>query len=101
MAKLSLPPANMPVLKLIKFNLLPLHKATAFLNPMDYLSEYTPTLTDFDPGAIPVPLSAVVNALFAPNHVRNINGVNTVANSTPRHRGGGKIVFFACFWGFL
>jgi hypothetical protein len=29
-AKLSLPPADMPVLKLIKFNLPPLHKATAF-----------------------------------------------------------------------
>jgi hypothetical protein len=34
----------MPVLKLIKFNLPSLHKATAFLDPMDYLSEYAPTL---------------------------------------------------------
>jgi hypothetical protein len=41
------------VLKLIKFNLPPLHKSTAFLNPTDYLSEYAPTLPAFDPPAIP------------------------------------------------
>ena len=62
-AKLSLPPTDMPVLKLIKFNLPPLHKATAFLNPTDYLSEHTPTVTGVDPGEISVLPSAVVKAL--------------------------------------
>jgi hypothetical protein len=84
-AKLYLPLANMPVLKLIKFNLPPLHKATAFLNPTDYLSEYAPTVTDFDPGAIPVPPSAVVKAL---GHViltdKEIKSIVLV--HSPRHR---------------
>jgi hypothetical protein len=51
------------VLKHIKFNLPPLHKSTAFLNPTDYLSEYAPTLTAFDPAAIPSPPHAVVKDL--------------------------------------
>jgi hypothetical protein len=63
MEKLSLPSVDMPVSKLIKFTLPPTHKATAFLNPTDYLSEYLPTVTDFDPRAIPVPPPTVVKAL--------------------------------------
>ncbi|KAJ7362810.1 hypothetical protein DFH08DRAFT_1025215 [Mycena albidolilacea] len=62
-ANTCLPPEDLPVLKLIKFNLPPLHKSTAFLNPTDYLSEYAPTLTIFDPAAIPVPPHAVVKNL--------------------------------------
>jgi hypothetical protein len=61
--KLSLPPPHMSIAKLIKFRLPPLHKATAFRNPTDYLSEYAPTVTDFDPGTIPVPPPDVVKAL--------------------------------------
>ena len=45
------------------FNLPPPHKATAILNPTDYLSEYAPIVTNFDTGAIPVPPLAVVKAL--------------------------------------
>ncbi|KAJ7937720.1 hypothetical protein B0H13DRAFT_1852356 [Mycena leptocephala] len=52
-ANACLPPDDLPVLKLIKFNLPPLHKSTAFLNPTDYLLEYAPTLTAFDPASIP------------------------------------------------
>ncbi|KAF8146548.1 hypothetical protein K438DRAFT_1990565 [Mycena galopus ATCC 62051] len=62
-ANACLPPEDLPVLKLIKFNLPPLHKSTAFLNPTNYLSEYAPTLTAFDPAAIPVPPHAVVKEL--------------------------------------
>jgi hypothetical protein len=62
-ANTCLPPEDLPVFKLIKFNLPPLHKYTAFLNPTDHLSEYVPTLTAFDPVAIPVPPHAVVKDL--------------------------------------
>ncbi|KAJ7835326.1 hypothetical protein B0H14DRAFT_2590319 [Mycena olivaceomarginata] len=61
--KLTLPRDDISVLKLIKFSLPPLHKATAFLNPTDYLSEYAPTVTEFGPRAIPVPPQHVVNSL--------------------------------------
>ncbi|KAJ7319302.1 hypothetical protein DFH08DRAFT_819239 [Mycena albidolilacea] len=67
-ANAFLPPENLPVLKLIKFNLPPLYKSTAFLNPTHYLSEYAlATLAAFDPEAIPVPPHAVVKDL---EHVR-------------------------------
>ncbi|KAJ6533333.1 hypothetical protein DFH09DRAFT_1325830 [Mycena vulgaris] len=62
-ANAGLPPEDLPVFKLIKFNLPPLYKSTAFLNPTDYLSEYAPTLTAFDLAAIPVPPHAVVKDL--------------------------------------
>ncbi|KAJ7814823.1 hypothetical protein B0H14DRAFT_2603867 [Mycena olivaceomarginata] len=58
----ALPPRGL-LLKLIKFNLPPLHKSTAFLNSTNYLLEYAPTLTAFDPAAIPVPPHAVVKDL--------------------------------------
>ncbi|KAJ7367153.1 hypothetical protein DFH08DRAFT_797985 [Mycena albidolilacea] len=41
----------------------PLHKATAFLNPTDYLSEYALTVTNFDLGTILVPPPDMVKAL--------------------------------------
>ncbi|KAF8186596.1 hypothetical protein K438DRAFT_1765362 [Mycena galopus ATCC 62051] len=56
-------PRDLPVLKHIKFNLPSLHKSTAFLNPTNYLSEYVPTLTAFDPAVIPVSPHAVVKDL--------------------------------------
>jgi hypothetical protein len=49
--------------KLIKFTLPPTYKATAFLNSTNYVSEYSPTVTDFDPRTIPVPPPTVVKAL--------------------------------------
>ncbi|KAJ7330894.1 hypothetical protein DFH08DRAFT_814985 [Mycena albidolilacea] len=66
-ANACLPPEDLPVLKLIKFNLPPLHKSTVFLNPTNYLSEYAPTHTAFDPEAIPVPSHAVVGRILVPH----------------------------------
>jgi hypothetical protein len=68
------------------FDLPPLHKAITFLNPTDYLSEYKPTASDFDPGAIPVLSSAVVKA---PGHAiltnKEIKSI-VLVHCSPRHR---------------
>jgi hypothetical protein len=101
-AKLS--PLPLPPACLIKFNLLPLHKATAFLNPTDYLSEYTPTVTDFDPGSVDEcrrTRQIGQRNRFAPNHVKNVNRVSAAANPTPRHCRGENFEFFAFSGGFL
>jgi hypothetical protein len=61
--KLSLPPNNLPVSSLIKFQLPPQHKSTVFADPTDYLSELPPTITTFNVREIPIPPSVVVKAL--------------------------------------
>jgi hypothetical protein len=43
--KPSLPPNNLPVSSLIKFQLPPQHKSTVFADPTDYLSELPPTIS--------------------------------------------------------
>ncbi|KAJ7683823.1 hypothetical protein B0H14DRAFT_3058473 [Mycena olivaceomarginata] len=61
--KLSLPPTNLPVSNLIKFQLPPQHKSTVFADPTDYLLDLGPTITTFDVLEIPVPPSVVFKAL--------------------------------------
>ncbi|KAJ7803964.1 hypothetical protein B0H14DRAFT_2612906 [Mycena olivaceomarginata] len=91
-ANTCLPPEDLPVLKLIKFNLPPLHKSTAFLNPTDYLSEYAPTLTAFDPAATPVPPHAVVKelerAILSDKDIRSIVLVHSPRILAPHQQQG-------------
>jgi hypothetical protein len=61
--KLSLPPNNLPVSSLIKFQLPPQRKSTVFADPTDYLSELPPTITTFNVREILIPPSVVVKAL--------------------------------------
>ncbi|KAJ6543282.1 hypothetical protein DFH09DRAFT_1088980 [Mycena vulgaris] len=61
--KLSLPPNNLPVSSLIKFQLLPQRKSTVYSDLTDYLAELPPTLTTFNVTEIVVPPSVVVKAL--------------------------------------
>ncbi|KAJ6478439.1 hypothetical protein DFH09DRAFT_1108349 [Mycena vulgaris] len=68
--KLSLPPNNLPVSSLIKFQLPPQRKSTVYSDPTDYLAERPPTLTTFNVTEIVVPPSVVVMALGRA-HARN------------------------------
>ncbi|KAJ6543444.1 hypothetical protein DFH09DRAFT_1088878 [Mycena vulgaris] len=68
--KLSLPPNNLPVSSLIKFQLPPQRKSTVYSDPTDYLLELPPTLTTFNATEIVVPPSVVVKALGRA-HARN------------------------------
>jgi hypothetical protein len=61
--KLSLPPNNLPVSSLIKLKLPPQHKSTVFVDPTDYLSDLSPTISSFQVMEIPVLPSAVIKAL--------------------------------------
>ncbi|KAJ7873235.1 hypothetical protein B0H14DRAFT_3438326 [Mycena olivaceomarginata] len=60
--RLSLPPNNLPVASLIKFQLPPQHKSTVYMDPSDYFSD-PPTITTFNVEEIPTPPSIVVKAL--------------------------------------
>jgi hypothetical protein len=59
--KLSLPSRDLPVSKLLKFELPPQRKFSTFADPSDYLSEVSATRVTFDVLEIPVPPAAVVN----------------------------------------
>jgi hypothetical protein len=61
--KLLLPPNNLPVSSLIKFQLPPQHKSTVFMDPTDYLSELPPTITTFNIREIPISPLVVIKAL--------------------------------------
>jgi hypothetical protein len=61
--KLSLPHKNLPVSSLIELQLPPQRKSTVFVDPTDYLSELSPTITTFNVMEIAVPPSVVVKAL--------------------------------------
>jgi hypothetical protein len=61
--KLSLPSPDLPVSKLLNFELPPQRKSSTFADPSDYLSGVSPTVVTFDVLEIPVPSAAVVKAL--------------------------------------
>ncbi|KAJ7824369.1 hypothetical protein B0H14DRAFT_3469381 [Mycena olivaceomarginata] len=66
--KLSLPPNNLPVSSLIKFQLPPQRKSTVFADPTDYLSELPPTITTF-------------NVRVAPPHIETVTDNSQQASS--------------------
>ncbi|KAJ6605301.1 hypothetical protein DFH09DRAFT_1067579 [Mycena vulgaris] len=68
--KLSLPPNNLPVSSLIKFQLPPQRKSTVYSDPTDYLAELPLNLTTFNVMEIVVPPSVIVKAL-GHAHARN------------------------------
>ncbi|KAK6968926.1 hypothetical protein R3P38DRAFT_3508514, partial [Favolaschia claudopus] len=61
--KLFLPPKNLPVSSLIKFDLPPQRKSTVFPDASDYLSEDLPTIGTFNVAEIVIPPSIVVKDL--------------------------------------
>ncbi|KAJ7883901.1 hypothetical protein B0H14DRAFT_2701270 [Mycena olivaceomarginata] len=97
--KLSLPPTNLPVSNLIKFQLPPQHKSTVFADPTDYLLDLGPTITTFDVLEIPVPPSVVVKALGRAILLDpEIKSIALVHSPLHRDKGGRYPLWLATIW---
>ncbi|KAJ7808638.1 hypothetical protein B0H14DRAFT_2608716 [Mycena olivaceomarginata] len=92
--KLSLPPTNLPVTSLIKFQLPPQRKSTVFADPSDYLSDLPPTTTAFNVAEI----MSLGRAILLDPEVKSI-----VLVHSPAHRGKDDryLPWLATIWSLL